>query len=375
MIPVRQSTAFETAIGPVLDADGVAVTDCVVGDFKIKKTTGDFAALNGSATLTHVSAGVYDLVLTTSDLGTVGLNCVAIDDTVNACAPLYLQVIEEAVYDAMFAASAAGFLRPTTAGRTLDVTAGGAAGIDWGNIENQASNVYLSDTSILGVDMTFGVTGDIDGNLTGSVGSFAAGSINSTSIADGAITAAKFAANAITASVIANGAIDAATFAADVDAEARSWLGLASANLDTQLGDVPTVAEFEARTLLTAEYGTAANQTTIAGYLDTEVAAILAAVDTEVAAIKAKTDNLPASPAAVGDIPTVSQIWTTALTEAYRATGAQGTAAQLLYELLANLTDFSISGTTKTARKLDGTTAKTYLMNDATNPTSISEAT
>jgi hypothetical protein len=35
----------------------------------------------------------------------------------------------------------------------------------------------------------------------------------------------------------------------------------------------------------------------IAGYLDTEIAAILAAVDTEVAAIKAKTDNLPADPA------------------------------------------------------------------------------
>ena len=32
--------------------------------------------------------------------------------------------------------------------------------------------------------------------------------------------------------------------------------------------------------------------TTIAGYLDTEVAAILAAVDTEVAAIKTKTDSL-----------------------------------------------------------------------------------
>lgn len=37
--------------------------------------------------------------------------------------------------------------------------------------------------------------------------------------------------------------------------------------------------------------------TTIAGYIDTEVAAILAAVDTEVAAIKAKTDNLPSDPA------------------------------------------------------------------------------
>lgn len=41
---------------------------------------------------------------------------------------------------------------------------------------------------------------------------------------------------------------------------------------------------------------------TIAGYLNTEIAAILAAVDTEVAAIKAKTDNLPADPADDSDI-------------------------------------------------------------------------
>lgn len=50
---------------------------------------------------------------------------------------------------------------------------------------------------------------------------------------------------------------------------------------------------------------TAANLATVAGYVDTEVAAILAAVDTEVAAIKAKTDNLPASPAAVGSAMTL----------------------------------------------------------------------
>lgn len=77
----------------------------------------------------------------------------------------------------------------------------------------------------------------------------------------------------------------------------RTAVGLAAANLDTQLADLPTVAEFEARTLVAASYGTAANQTTIAAYIDTEVAAILAAVDTEVAAIKAKTDNLPTDPA------------------------------------------------------------------------------
>jgi hypothetical protein len=39
----------------------------------------------------------------------------------------------------------------------------------------------------------------------------------------------------------------------------RSALGLASANLDTQLGDIPTVAEFNARTILAASYLVAAN--------------------------------------------------------------------------------------------------------------------
>jgi hypothetical protein len=127
MIPVRQSTAFECSIGPVLDADGVAVTDCVVGDFKLKKTTGNFAALNGSATLTHVSAGTYDLVLTTSDLDTVGLATVAIDDTVNACAPVRMQVLEEVIYDALYAGSANTFQ--------------GAAG------STKVSGVVLTDTT------------------------------------------------------------------------------------------------------------------------------------------------------------------------------------------------------------------------------------
>jgi len=42
-------------------------------------------------------------------------------------------------------------LAPTVSGRTLDVTATGAAGIDWGNIENQGSQVVLYDTSIQNV--------------------------------------------------------------------------------------------------------------------------------------------------------------------------------------------------------------------------------
>lgn len=41
-----------------------------------------------------------------------------------------------------------GALKPTTAGRTLDVTATGAAGIDWGNVENPTTVVGLSGTTI-----------------------------------------------------------------------------------------------------------------------------------------------------------------------------------------------------------------------------------
>lgn len=61
------------------------------------------------------------------------------------------------------------------------------------------------------------------------------------------------------------------------------------------------------------------------------------------------------------------------LTEAYRATAQPGTLAQLLYEILAGILDHSITGTTKTTRKIDGSPAKTYTLNDSVNPTSITE--
>lgn len=66
---------------------------------------------------------------------------------------------------------------------------------------------------------------------------------------------------------------------------------------------------------------------------------------------------------------------TSALAESYRSTGATGTMAQLLYEILAGLLDHSITSTTKTSRKIDGTTAKTYTLDSATAPTSITETT
>ena len=56
--------------------------------------------------------------------------------------------------------------------------------------------------------------------------------------------------------------------------------------------------------------------------------------------------------------------------------GGKGILPQLLYMIQALLSEKSISGTTLTAKKLDGTTtAGTFTLNDATTPTSITRAT
>lgn len=73
---------------------------------------------------------------------------------------------------------------------------------------------------------------------------------------------------------------------------------------------------------------------------------------------------------------TAASILTTALTESYAADGATATLSQLLYMIYSGLVEFSISGTTITCKKLDGTTtAMTFTLNDGTNPTSRTRAT
>lgn len=67
---------------------------------------------------------------------------------------------------------------------------------------------------------------------------------------------------------------------------------------------------------------------------------------------------------------------TTALTESYATDGATFTAAQSLYMIWSALAEFAISGTTITAKKVDGSTASmTFTLDDSTNPTSRTRST
>lgn len=65
-----------------------------------------------------------------------------------------------------------------------------------------------------------------------------------------------------------------------------------------------------------------------------------------------------------------------AMTESYAADGAAATPEQILYMLWAALTEFAISGTSITCKKLNGsTTAMTFTLDDGTNPTSRTRST
>lgn len=78
-------------------------------------------------------------------------------------------------------------------------------------------------------------------------------------------------------------------------------------------------------------------------------------------------------------IPTAAQnataVLTTQMTESYRSAGSAPTLAQAQFELIAHMGDSSISGTTKTLNNIAGTAAKTFTLNSATTPTSITETT
>ncbi len=105
--------------------------------------------------------------------------------------------------------------------------------------------------------------------------------------------------------------------------------------------------------------------------LDTAIAAILADTGTDgVVVAAASKDGYTLSNAGV------DALYTRQLTESYAADGAAPTVAQALMQIQQMLTEFGISATTMTVKKLDGTTtAFTLTLNDGSAPTAITRAT
>ena len=178
MVFAKQSTAIIVTVGPVLSATGVAVTDGVVGDFKISKNGGVPAALDASATLTHRATGHYSLSLTATDVNTVGTVEVIIDDTVNACPIKEIQVVETVIYDALFADGANAFTGAAGASKITGVVLTDTLTTYTGNTVQTgdsfarigAAGAGLTDLGGMSTTMKAQVESEVDDALGGGTG-------------------------------------------------------------------------------------------------------------------------------------------------------------------------------------------------------------
>lgn len=107
---LRQSTAVDLALGPFLDAtDGVTAETALTisqADVRLKKGSGAWAQINDATAATHEEAGWYEKEFDATDTNTVGRLLVSVQEA--GAAPVWHEftVVEEGVFDALFAAGA-----------------------------------------------------------------------------------------------------------------------------------------------------------------------------------------------------------------------------------------------------------------------------
>ncbi len=179
-----------------------------LGDFilaalvQLKFTT--FAATGAPTTLSGVPViSVYkDSSVTQSttgvsltvdfDSGTTGLNQVTIDTssdgTFYSAGSEFQIVITTGTVGGVsvvgyvvgsFSLNNRSALRPTTAGRTLDVASTGEAGLDFDNIKAASSPTVLTNITVPAVSAVGTVSGDVLGNVDGNVGGNVTGTVAS----------------------------------------------------------------------------------------------------------------------------------------------------------------------------------------------------
>jgi len=170
---LKQSTAQTVVIGPILDADGVAVTTAVVTNISIAKN-GSAAALT-TEDLTHLANGYYTLALTTTNTNTLGGLAVFANNTAMSMTVFRWNVIVAQVYDSLV--SGTDLLQ-----------------VDIQQLENSAQNAAR---------ILIGSNNNHEVQVTGS--NHVAADIHE--LQPGVITAADFAANAINANALASDAV------------------------------------------------------------------------------------------------------------------------------------------------------------------------
>lgn len=260
-------------------------------------------------------------------------------------------------------------LKSTVANRQLDVTATGAAGIDWGNIENPTTAVDLSGTDIQLVDTTTTNT-DMRGTDNAALASALTthdGKLDTVDSNVDAIlvdTAEIGAAGAGLTALATQASVD--TVDSNVDAILVDTGTTLPATLGTPVADLATdIAGIQTdTTAIVADTNEIQTDWTNGGRLDLIIDELTTQGDTNETAIGALNDIA------------VADILTTQMTESYAADGVAPTLTQAVMLIQQILNEFAIAGTTLTVKKLDKTTtAATFTLDDGTTPTSLTRAT
>ncbi len=125
---------------PILDADGDLVTGATGLDSEVSIDAGTFGDCTNEATEIATSSGMYYLDLTSGEMNGDTIAIIVKTTSVGAkTTPIVMYTAARSINDLAF---------PTTTGRSLDVTATGAAGIDWANVENPTTSLNLSSTTV-----------------------------------------------------------------------------------------------------------------------------------------------------------------------------------------------------------------------------------
>ena len=308
---LKQSTSVVISFGPFLDkTDGVteetglvSALDHASTGIKLSKNGGALTIRHATVTTTTYDAyGMYRVTLDTTDTNSLGTLRVAFNEAAT-CLPVWqdFMVLPANIYDSLVGGSDLLDVSVTQILGTA-VSTPATAGVLDVNVKNAGNTAWASGAIVAGAIASGAITN----------AKFAAGAIDAAAIADnaidagsiatGAITNAKFAAGAIDAAAIADNAIDNATFAADVGSTAYATNKIALA-ADKAIAN----AALATAANLAAAKSVVDNIETKLGLPDITIADDIAGVKAETALIKAKTDNLPAAPAAVGDIPTAAE--------------------------------------------------------------------
>lgn len=300
-------------------------------------------------------------------------------------------------------------LVPTTAGRTLDVSVGGEAGVDWANVGSPTTTLALTGTTIAVTQKV-----DVDTIKTNPVVN--AGTVtfptnatlaSTTNITAGTIATVTNLTNAPTSGDLTatmKASVATATWTDTTAGDFTTALSIGKSVMNgVALGTGLTINDITTKTGYSLSgtqtfnntgtwtgniVGTLSTLTTYTGNTPQTGDAFArlgapagASTAVDIAAINTKTTNLPAAPASTTNITAAAGValtsaydfakGTVAMTESYAANTVAPTPAQALFAIQQHLMDFAIAGTSYTVYKLDHvTTAYIGTLDSAVTPTS-----